>query len=429
MDLQAAKTCSVGLESADHLGTLAAVLVEQLGREVHQEQEVVRIVCREGMEVHTGRSLLRLLSPLLRPLLLAPATLLLPDYEKLQVQEVIQKMKKGEDVLFLKDEMELLFDLGITVPNTPRVFIGESDIKRKPVEPGNFKTRNINSSDPYQVESELLKFYKTIEVDKNIDNENTDLIEMFVTNFDKKGNRGLNNKGDRGRPITPIKLKLLKSPNGWTSESYNKAMDSILNPKGCKRKDKSHMTRNQGGKRKRSSTGNSCAKKLKVTMTDYNRLKISVSESVHKPNNTNECRVKPLKVMLKNIQSTINTEELNDNEHNKFKQQGTNINLNFKNLLLGLEMGLESPIKEQSDQEEFEIVCSDNEAKADDGERDGVEDVEYDEDDEDEEPLTEPFEEVQSGDKDYVDESLFMDDFIEEKEHDAILNEILLKYK
>ena len=145
MELQAAKTPSVGLVSSCHLGTLAAVLMEELGREVEQEEEGVRIVCREGMEVHTGRSLLRLLSPLLRPLLLAPATLLLPDYEKLQVQEVIQKMKKGEDVLFLKDEMELLFDLGITAPNTLRVFIGESYIKEKPAEPGNFKTININS--------------------------------------------------------------------------------------------------------------------------------------------------------------------------------------------------------------------------------------------------------------------------------------------
>ena len=427
MELQAAKTPSVGLESSCHLGTLAAVLMEELGREVEQEEEGVRIVCREGMEVHTGRSLLRLLSPLLRPLLLAPATLLLPDYEKLQVQEVIQKMKKGEDVLFLKDEMELLFDLGITAPNTLRVFIGESYIKEKPAEPGNFKTININSSDPYQAESELLSFYKTIEVDKNIENENTELIEMIGTNFDKKGRGSINNEGD-----APIKIKLVKSPMGWTSESYNKALDFFLNPKYSKIKDKSQTNRSLGRKRKYSSTGNSESKKLKVTMTDNNRLKISVFESVHKPANTNEYRVKPLKVMLKNIQSTINTEEHNENKHKNFKQQGTNINLNFKKKLLGLEMGFESPIEEQSGQEEFVTVCTENEVESDDGEDDNVEDVEYDEDDddyEDEDPLTEPFEKVQVGVKDYFNESLLMDDFIQETEHNAILNEILLKYE
>ena len=67
MKQKSSKSSSVLMESSCHVVTLGAVMMEELGREVEKEEEEIRIVCREGREVSTGRSLLRLLSPSCAP--------------------------------------------------------------------------------------------------------------------------------------------------------------------------------------------------------------------------------------------------------------------------------------------------------------------------------------------------------------------------
>ena len=109
--------------------------------------------------------------------------------------------------------------MGIVVPNTPRVFVGESYIKEKPAETGNFKISDIIPYDSFQVESELLNFYKTIEVDGSFDNKNTELMKQVEMTIDKKGKGMFNNKRNVVAHINPVTLKLVNSPHAWVEFS------------------------------------------------------------------------------------------------------------------------------------------------------------------------------------------------------------------
>ena len=126
--------------------------------------------------------------------------------------------------------------MGIVVPNTPRVFVGESYIKEKPAETGNFKISDINPYDSFQVESELLNFYKTIEVDGSFDNKNTELMKQVEMTIDKKGKGMFNNKRNVVAHINPVTLKLVNSPHGWNSANNTKAQRKSKKSQneGCK---------------------------------------------------------------------------------------------------------------------------------------------------------------------------------------------------
>ena len=101
--------------------------MEECRREVEEEQDEVRLVCREGLEVYTHKAVLGLISPMLRSILASCPTsyptLLLPDYRRDQVQFLLKVLRgewwEGSRVSL--GVVELLQDLGITLQGEQEV--------------------------------------------------------------------------------------------------------------------------------------------------------------------------------------------------------------------------------------------------------------------------------------------------------------------
>ena len=101
--------------------------MEECRREVEEEQDEMRLVCREGLEVYTHKAVLGLISPLLRSILASCPTsyptLLLPDYRKDQVL-LLLKVLAGEwheGTRVSRGVVELLQDLGISLQGEQEV--------------------------------------------------------------------------------------------------------------------------------------------------------------------------------------------------------------------------------------------------------------------------------------------------------------------
>ena len=114
---------------------LAAVLLEECRREVGEEQDEVRLVFREGLEVSTHRAVLSLISPMLRSILAScptsTPTVLLPDYRKDQVQLILKVLRGelGEGARVSRGVVELLMDLGISLHGEQEVQEVQEEVK------------------------------------------------------------------------------------------------------------------------------------------------------------------------------------------------------------------------------------------------------------------------------------------------------------
>ena len=91
-------------------------------REVEEEEDEVRMVFMDGMEVYMHKALLCLLSPFLRELLpdMACPTLLLPEHGKESMRLLLSLLKEqgnsGDETLVPSSLASLVFDMGLNVP-------------------------------------------------------------------------------------------------------------------------------------------------------------------------------------------------------------------------------------------------------------------------------------------------------------------------
>lgn len=90
-------------------------------REVEEEEEEVKLVFKDRMEVYMHKALLSLLSPFLRGLLpdMACPTLLLPDHDKESMElllHLLKKGKSGDENLVPSSLADLVSDMGLNVP-------------------------------------------------------------------------------------------------------------------------------------------------------------------------------------------------------------------------------------------------------------------------------------------------------------------------
>ena len=99
---------------------LALALKEECMREVEEEEDEVRIVFMDGMEMYMHKALLCLLSPFLRGLLpdIACPILLLPDYKQESMALLLRLIQgnSGDENLVPSSLASLVFDLGLNVP-------------------------------------------------------------------------------------------------------------------------------------------------------------------------------------------------------------------------------------------------------------------------------------------------------------------------
>ena len=110
------------LATLENRRLLAVVLKEECMREVEEEEDEVRMVFMDGMEVYMHKALLCLLSPFLRELLpdMACPTLLLPEHGKESMRLLLSLLKQqgnsGDETLVPSSLASLVFDMGLNVP-------------------------------------------------------------------------------------------------------------------------------------------------------------------------------------------------------------------------------------------------------------------------------------------------------------------------